>query len=136
MPKILDKPLSWMVIKTLVELNKFETFGREKDVLMAYHKDKESYKKYLSSEDMIKIKYLNYKPVLNREKKIYAVKYEQSINNTLCNNTYPYYVEKEIEHKLLWSTRDLEEDEKNQRDDSQGGQGQPPFSKKQNYDAA
>lgn len=112
MPTILDKPLSWNNIKDLIEMNNFEKFGRKNSVNQAYQEDKIRVNKiYASTRDMILINHLNFTPVSTKNNMIsVSIIQEKKCDKLLCLNTFPYYVEKDISHKVLWSLEELNND--------------------------
>lgn len=108
MPKILENPLNWDKISSLIENNEFSHFGRDSDVCKAYRRDKERTNLiYNSSRDMILINVFKYKSVIAKNNKLVGLSDEKCIDKVLNMNTFPYYVEEGISHKLLWSIKDL-----------------------------
>jgi hypothetical protein len=98
------------ILNKSIEKN-YEEFGRKKFYHEAYLQEKIANKKvYNTPGDMIKLKYMNYIPVM-KEDKLIAKYHKCSESIVLTDNNYPYYVE--AEHKLLWSSKELNNDEVN-----------------------
>ena len=112
MPKILDNPLSWEMINNIINDKEARLFGRSKDVCKEYVRDKKKATfMYNSTRDMILVKQLNYKPILTKNDKIVGLKDSKCFEQVICNNTFPYYVSEGISHKLLWSVKDLTDED-------------------------
>lgn len=112
MPKILDFPLSWDKITGLIREKDFHHFGRSSEVCKSYRRDKEKTKiLYNSSRDMILITTFNYKSVIAKNDRLVGMVDKGCIKNVLSMNTFPYYVQEGISHKLLWSIKDLNDKE-------------------------
>ena len=99
---------SWLMIKGLILVSCGHKLRRSGQVTDKYETDKKSFEKYVSVKDMIYIKYLNYDAIHDETyDKIYATKNIFPLEYNLVLNEYPYDVEKDISHYVLWLTKDL-----------------------------
>lgn len=104
-----ENPLYWNELKTILKLKQYSKLHRKYIIKEQYINDTKLFKIfYRSVEDMIKIKYFKFKSIVINNK-VESIN-TNMINKVLCENNYGYNVEKNVEHKLLWSLNDLSDE--------------------------
>lgn len=98
---------NWETIKKYIEVNEGYKLTRTNESREEYNKFIDSLKKYKSIKDYIYITYLKSESIIENNK-ICSIKKGMKKYN-LCKNIYPYNVESNIKHYILWSIEDLEE---------------------------
>lgn len=110
-----NMPLSFAEIKELIKEKKFNVFRRKTEVLQKYKEDSiHDEAIYNSVRDMILINYLHYAPYCGFDGKMRATLkcHRKNIQNAkdinLVHNKYPYNVQDNVVHMVLWSNEDLD----------------------------
>jgi hypothetical protein len=105
---ILDNALSWEEILHLVNNKEFHKLGRSQYIQEYYNYMKHDInKKYNSVRDSILITEFKYKSFIKNKK--YTAIDDGKEKIVFTDNNFPYYVEDNIDHKLLWSTKELDD---------------------------
>ena len=104
---ILKNQLTWEEVSEIVSEEQFDIFGRSQESQDKYDQNKIATKGvYKSTKDMILINKLNHKSKkINNE--LVAINDENNLDINLVPNTFPYNIEENISHLLLWSEEDL-----------------------------
>ena len=104
---ILKNQLTWEEVSEIVSEEQFDIFGRSQESQDEYDQNKIATKGvYKSTKDMILINKLKHKcEKINNE--LVAIYDENNLDINLVSNSFPYNVEKNISHLLLWSEKDL-----------------------------
>ena len=99
---------NWEDVKEIVESEQYDIFYRNQESTNNYEKTKtEISNKYESMKDMILINFLNYNSKLTDNNKLVSFKDIDSLRTNIIKNNFPYHVEDNISHLVLWSREDL-----------------------------
>lgn len=103
---IIDKALTWDQINFIIKNKKYHLFGRSKYVQTYYNYIKSKINtKYNTLRDKILITVFNCKFYVKNRK--YSAIYDGKNMIKISENEFPYHIDDNIDHKLLWSTTDL-----------------------------
>lgn len=103
---------TWEYLKNNISKNNI-ILSRLADIQQKYIVNKNNIlKKYVTYEDFIKIKYLKFK-AYQINMKIVAIKHKDSLGLNFVLNKYPYNIQKNIKHYILFSIKPLSITEQN-----------------------
>ena len=104
----MTKQLTFEEIRQYIKDERYDVYTRNDDYKKAYEIHKINMKsKYASIKDMVLINFLNYSKTITSNLKIESKKDDSWLEYKLCENTFPYSIDKNILHNVLWSINDL-----------------------------
>lgn len=107
----MNTELKWEEVCELLREGNFESFNRNKENTEKYENNKiDTRNTYKSTKDMILINMLNHKSTV-MDNKLAATYCENNLRTNLCPNNFPYLLESNILHLLLWSIEELTDEE-------------------------
>lgn len=110
-----DKLMSWNELKYIIETNQTDLFGRLPEDLKNYDEINNKIKQeYLQIDDYILNKVFQFPLSIDEvsgKKKVDRIHLNNNKRSVFCINDFPYAIEKGIEHHIIWSTYEMNENE-------------------------
>ncbi|CAH6420488.1 Domain of unknown function (DUF3605)-containing protein [uncultured virus] len=107
-----EDKLTLDLIKSLVENDKCHLLTRNPDQVNIYESfQKEILTTWVSMNDYIKSRYLSAYERINMDGKKYSVFPNHNSSYVIAYNRFPYYIEDNLKHMVLWATEALSEKE-------------------------
>ena len=104
------KRLSLETIKLLVESGNHKLLARSPQNIINYKNFQERVlKEWTSMNDYVKYRYLTaYEKRIDANGKKYAVLSNNELSYTLAINSFPYFIDENLDHMTLWATEPLQ----------------------------
>ena len=99
---------NWIMLKIAIAFDKMHLVKRKNRTMKKYQMLKPEIKKYKTTRDYILHHYMNY-GIEDCEGKLCAVKQEGSKIISYNENMFPYNLNKNIDHYVLWTTDDMDD---------------------------